>query len=226
MTRPKSIAPARSKKTTERIVEQLKLVETDPITGGERVRSHIVKSRLPSEPPFVKLYIEDLSRLLDITDAPKRLLLLLVERLDFDGFISLTPAARKRMCERLGIRPQTFANYMQQLLKSDILRSAGRGEYCVNPNYFARGDWGQIAQLREAYAAGLELRIAYTPDGRREVRAVQRSVDPQLPLFEEVAPAPVTHVTTTREHDGRAAFHDFIRETPEEDPRRKWRAAK
>lgn len=227
----KTIQTARSKKGTERVFEQLKLVKTDPLTGDDTVTHHVIKSRLPAEPPFVKLYIDDLSKLLDVTEAPKRLLLLLVERLDYDGFISITPAARKRMCERLGIKPQTFANYLQNLVKSDLLRSAGRGEYCVNPLYFAKGDWSQIVQLRDAYKSGLELRISYEPDGRKVVRAVQRSVSPQLPLFEElcensVVPFEAQTETFSRVHESPEALKEHLREAPEENPRRAFSKAK
>ena len=68
--------------------------------------------------------------------GPRNLLYHLVRRLDYEGFISLTPAARERIALACGIDVRTMSNYLTTLCKTDVLRHAGRGEYLMNPNFF------------------------------------------------------------------------------------------
>lgn len=197
--------PRKSRKSKERIMEQTKVVRTD-LQGNTYVSHHVTKVRLPSEPPFVKLYIEDLSKLLNVKDAPKNLLLMLVQKLDYEGFISITPFDRERIANRLGINKQTLANYLQKLIKSNIIRNIGRGAFQVNPHLFAKGDWAQIIQQREAYNMGLELRLTYDGE-KRQIEAIPRSEQKQLPFDEGII------------FEDENQRRDFYKEYPEKNPR-------
>lgn len=120
---------------------------------------------LPSEPPYVKMYIEDISRLFDVSQGPRAVLYQLVRKLDYDGFISLTPASRARIASSCGLGIGTFNNYLTQLCKAAILRNVGRGEYEMNPHLFAKGEWKDISKRRQAF----QLSITYQ-DGKRIIK--------------------------------------------------------
>jgi len=137
----------------------------DKETGEITQESTTSVVRLPAEPPYVKLYLDDLCALVNVQDGQKRLLLALLRRLDYDGYIALTPRFRKELCEKLDIKDQTLRNQLTGLVKSDLLRKAGTNEYIANPNFFARGEWKNIVEQRAAF----QMRITYTEAGRKIV---------------------------------------------------------
>jgi len=129
----------------------------------EEERSRIIN--LPSEPPFVKMYLEDISKLFDVPAGPRVVLYQLVRKMDYDGYISLTSAARKRIAESCELTVGSFNNYLTDLCKVNILKNIGRGEYEVNPHLFAKGEWKDISRRRQSF----QLSITYDETGRRVV---------------------------------------------------------
>lgn len=113
--------------------------------------------KLPTEPPFVKLYLDDLGNLLDIPASQKKLMMLLIKKIDFEGIITLSQRSRKIIAEKLEIRPQTLSNYIQGLVKKGLIKTLAPNEWQANPNYFARGNWREVYEQRRAF----ELRVRY-----------------------------------------------------------------
>lgn len=149
-----------------RLVYERTETRVDKQTGEEVETSSSKVVRLPSEPAFVKLYIDDLSAVLQIPEGPKSLIWLLVRHMSFDGVVAVTAGTRRRLSAELGIKETTFRNYLSKLTQSDVLKRIERGEYEFNPSYFAKGDWATIYQRRRSWA---KLEVRYSPDGRREV---------------------------------------------------------
>lgn len=118
--------------------------------------------RLPSEPPYVKMYLDDLCVVVNAPESLKTLLLHLLRRLDYDGFITLSPRSRKDIGKSLGIADQTFRNRLNDLCKKDLIRRVSTNEYQVNPNYFAKGEWKSVCAQRKTF----QMRITYGPKGR------------------------------------------------------------
>ena len=149
-----------------RVVYETVETTVDKETGEEVETKSAKVMRLPSEPAFVKLYIDDLSAILRIPDGPKSLIWLLVRQMTYDGIIPVTAGTRRRMSEELGIKETTFRNYLSKLTHSDVLKRVERGEYELNPNLFGKGDWASIYQRRKSWA---KLEVTYDAEGRREV---------------------------------------------------------
>lgn len=143
--------------TTDRHVN----VETGVVI--EEVSTNVV--RLPQEPPYIKMYVDDLCLLIKIPDSQKQLLMMMLQKLDYDGYVTLSPRYRKSMCQRLGIKDQTLRNRLVALCKSGVMQRHSTNEYEINPRYFARGEWRHISTRRDAF----EMRIKYTADGEREI---------------------------------------------------------
>lgn len=138
--------------------------------------------RLPQEPPYIKMYLDDLCELIKVPGPQRQLLEMMLQKLDYEGFITLSPRYRKKICERLKIKDQTFRNYLGGLCKSQILKRQATNEYEVNPRYFARGEWRQIAERREQF----EMRVVYGPEGRQIVTDRVNRDDDQPDLFDQV----------------------------------------
>lgn len=141
--------------------------------------------RIPTEPPFVKMYLDDLCVIISVPDAHKTLLLSLLRRLDFEGYIILSPRARKDIAKSLNIADQTFRNRLNDLCKKDLLRRVSTNEYQVNPTYFAKGEWKSICAQRSAF----QMRVTYNEKGRSiETVKLNKADAPQAELpFEDPA---------------------------------------
>ena len=118
--------------------------------------------RLPQEPPFVKMYINDLCSIKGVSNADQDLLRHLLARLDYEGYITLNTRIRDRLCELLDIKPKTLRNRLTVLVKSELIAPVCRNEYRVNPDYFAKGDWKSICEQKQSY----KMLVTYTNKGR------------------------------------------------------------
>lgn len=160
----------------KRVVSQTTRADIDYQTG-EIVRSTTENvAYLPSEPPYVKLYLDDVAKLYGLPKAGSDLLHALLRKMDYHGIITLVSASKKRIADDIGVKPQTIDNNIQALLRADILTRSGRGEFMFNPKLFARGEWKNIYKQRGKY---LELSVTYSSDGARVVKGSLRD---ELPL--------------------------------------------
>lgn len=144
------------------------MVSVNSETGEVLHKNVVTEFRLPKEPSYVKLYLDDLGQVLKLAPGSKNLLHELAFRLDYEGYVSLSAVTRERICNNLNIKPQTLKNYLQDLKKTGFLLPVGTNCFKINPNYFAKGDWHNVFKQRKEYA-GMELRIRYNADGGREI---------------------------------------------------------
>lgn len=164
------------RRTMERVLTSTTERQVDMRTGEIASESTATVTRLPAEPPYVKLYLDDLTRVLDLAAGPKDLLMVLVRKIDYEGMITLSPSSRRRMAGTLGIADQTFRNRLRDLVKAGVLLRRGHNEYEANPMYFARGDWRDIYERRKA----LTMSITYSERGKSistQSEAIQEDLD-------------------------------------------------
>lgn len=135
--------------------------ETGEIVQSEQDRI----LQIPREPPYVKMYIDDLGEVLGVPQGPRGLIYHLARRVDYNGLISLTPGVRRHICQEAGIKAQSLSNYLTTLVKHDILYRTASSEYTLNPKYFARGDWREIYKRRQSW----KMTVVYDFDGRKTV---------------------------------------------------------
>jgi hypothetical protein len=147
-----------TKKIIQTTVAQVVNLQTGEVVESESTNVF----QIPAEPPFVKMYLDDLCLLISVPESQKTLLLHLLRKLDYDGYITLSPRARKTIAKSLGVADQTFRNRLAELCKSGLIIRESTNEYMANPLYFARGDWKTICARRQAF----ELRIKYSEKGR------------------------------------------------------------
>ena len=122
--------------------------------------------RAVAEPSFVKMYVDDVSRLSNLGSTANKLLFALVKRVGYDSVITLAPYIKMEICREMGIKSaQTVENALGELKKNDVITNIGRGTFMLNPNFFAKGQWREIENLRESFR--IELKITYDNHGKR-----------------------------------------------------------
>lgn len=159
-TRKKYISQMKKKK---RIYQ--KHIQRVKENSGEVVDEyHEIMTQLPSEPLYIKLYIEDLSRLYFLPKSSPELLLELLKKLDYDGLIVLNATSKKMICARVRRSVKTLDNFLHALVKKDVFRRVGTGVFQPNPLLFGRGEWRDIYKRRKIW-----LIAQYDANGEKKI---------------------------------------------------------
>lgn len=162
----------------KQVIKQVVTETVDHNSGEVYQKTTENISYLPTEPPFVKVYLDDIAKLYGLPKAGSNLLHCLLRKMDYDGIITLVAASKKRIADELSIKPQTVANNIQALIKADILKRSGRGEFMFNPMLFAKGEWKNIYKQRNKY---VELTLTYDINGERTISGKVKNQQ-ELPL--------------------------------------------
>jgi hypothetical protein len=142
------------------------------------------ETKLPSEPPYIKLYTTDLGNLFRLPAGTTGVLMCLVSMADYGGIIALNKYLKDSIAERMNAKPSkngkpsnSIVNKaITELLNKEIITRIGSGTYQLNPNLFARGKWRDIYEQRKAF----KVTITYSHDengGKREIVTEQRDAD-------------------------------------------------
>jgi|TARA_B110000503_G_C6912548_1_gene315299 hypothetical protein len=134
-------------------------------TGEVKQESSVVQFTHGKEPPYVKMYLDDLCALKHVPKAKRALLEMLLKKLDYDGYINLSPRYRDILCKQLGIKPQSLRNSIMDLCKAKLIKNVSTNEFSVNPYYFAKGDWKTVVEQRRNF----HLTVAYNANGTRTI---------------------------------------------------------
>lgn len=121
--------------------------------------------KLHKEPPYVKMYLDDLAAILKLSSGCKGLLYGLMRQMNYEGIITITKSTRERLAENIGVKETAVKNQITILCKKGIIKRIGTGEYEANPYLFAKGEWTDIRKRREAF----KLEIRYTEEGERQL---------------------------------------------------------
>lgn len=106
------------------------------------------------EPPFIKLYLQDILYLSDIPNKHERVLYELLKRVTYAGEtngmeVIINSALKRRLAEELGFKNiGSISNAITDLVKGKILLRTDTGIYRFNPYFFGKGQWTDIAKLR------------------------------------------------------------------------------
>jgi hypothetical protein len=165
-----------TKGNTGRILYQKDVVDfqTGEIAQTER------EIRIPKEPDFVKLYLDDLVMLKDIPQWVSGILYGLLKRMNYQNEIVLNATIKKRIADDLGIAARTIDNALVTFAKKNILTRVGLGVYQANPYLFGKGEWNNIRKIR--------LQVEYGESGSREVIAELSKSEDEVhqPSLEEI----------------------------------------
>lgn len=137
-------------------------MQTGEISAVEK--TNVVK--LPSEPAYVKLYLDDIQKLYDLPN--NTILYELLKRMNYEGEVVLNSSEKKKIAAKLAINVQTIDNYLTKLKSKDLFKSVEKGTYIPNPNLFGKGEWLKVLDRRKKYDS-IKLNVTYTENGLRSV---------------------------------------------------------
>jgi hypothetical protein len=141
----------------------------DDLTGEitSRVSNVYEINKLPKEPDYIKLYVEDIGLLHGLTPAAREVLLYVAAASGYDGVASLTARRKASIALTIGVTIGVVSNALTACIKANLLKRVGHGEYEPNPFVFARGEWAKIRERREKFVAS----FVYGPNGRQILEA-------------------------------------------------------
>jgi len=112
------------------------------------------------EPPFIKLYLDDLSRLNDLTGVQRAVLGEIMRFASYGNEINITKKLKIEMLSNIGVANSSFKNALNTLVNKDIIaRGHKRGIYIINPKLAFKGKVNDRASLI----------IKYNSLGKREI---------------------------------------------------------
>lgn len=158
-------------------VSKLSIIETVNEETGEIVLNETIRESflIEREPDFVKLYLEDISRLKDVPQGMNKVLFELMKAINYNGIIMAYKPVKELMANNMGISVNYLNKCIDEFYKKGILIRYARGVYIADPNLFAKGSWKDIQNLR--------LVIEYNKDGTRALKSnVSEEMKKQLKL--------------------------------------------
>lgn len=136
------------------------------LNTGEIHSTEITRSTFKDvEPPYIKIYLDDITSIYNLPNSSSDLLLELLRLMSYDGQIILNSSIKKIIQQRVNYKNiASVDNYISALCKKEVFYRVDRGIYKPNPFIFGRGDWKSISKLRDAW-----LHIQYNNKGERKV---------------------------------------------------------
>lgn len=109
------------------------------------------------------MYFTDLINLMRLEKTTLVVLLCMCREMGYNNVVTINKSMKERVSKELEISIRTFEGCISKLHKVGFMSRINNGEYLVDPNLFARGNWKDIKNLR--------LTITYNPDGTRTIRS-------------------------------------------------------
>lgn len=150
-------------------------VRVDDLTGEITNRSSTVVNinRLPAEPEYIKLYVEDLGKLHGLAPAHRAVLLYVAAASGYDGIATISARRKASIALTIGGSIKTVSNALTECIKAGLLRRVAHGEYEPNPHLFGKGSWAEIRERRARFVAS----YVYGPEGRMVLESRRLSPD-------------------------------------------------
>jgi hypothetical protein len=121
--------------------------------------------KMDAEPSFVKMYIEDLARILGLQAGHQEILMYVAASVDYQGIVSLAIGRKARIAATIGCSVKSVDNAIGEYVKHGVLARIGRGEYELDPKLFAKGEWRNIRERRSSF----KTTITYSATAGRKI---------------------------------------------------------
>jgi hypothetical protein len=148
---------------TKKLLKSQVANTVDLATGEVKQSEELQEYSVQTEPAFVKLYLENIKMLYDLTVSNHKILNELLKICNYGGEIILNSSVKKRICESLETSIGSFDNSLLKLKQQDIIRQEVRGIYYLNPELFGKGPWSSVYQDRAKYKK-IKMTIEFSGD--------------------------------------------------------------
>jgi len=129
---------------TKKMIQQSIIADYE---SGE-VKKETNVYRLPQEPEFVKLYLNDILYYHDMPRGLNPILQVFLSNMNWENRLVLNMALKKRMAKKIGLSVASIDKAITKFVKGNILIREDTGMYLVNPYLFGKGNWEQIQEIR------------------------------------------------------------------------------
>lgn len=130
-------------------------------------------SQFEKEPPYVKLYLQDIGRLNGLNNSEQKVLNELVFNMGYNNIVPSYKPVKQLIANKIGMQYNTLDKSIKELYNKGILIRKARGLYIMDPNLFGRGTWNEVKKIR--------MVIEYQADGKK---IINTTISKQLGLFE------------------------------------------
>lgn len=140
-------------------------------TTGEVIsqnKKQITSSKLPDEPPFVKLYLDCLCKFKDMQISFNPILIEFLKNasyadIDSDNggqVIYMNKMLKENIAKKCNVSLKRVEQAITEFVKKGIMRRIGVGTYQFNPNLFGFGRWSDIYNIRAIFDFGTGQAVA------------------------------------------------------------------
>ena len=133
----------------------------DVETGESKTVRSYKSMAIDKEPPYVKIYLDDIASVNGLPPTASKVLNLLMTSMGYNNMIPLLKPFKQMICNNLDIKMNTLDKITGQLREKGIIHKFARGLYIMDPHLFAKGRWEDIQNLR--------LVIEYDDNGNRKL---------------------------------------------------------
>lgn len=148
-----------NRKVVDSSIEKIIKTDIDGVVVAEETTVTNTIRIVEKEPPYMKLYLDDLALLRQLSKMENLILHEIFKITQYNtNIVILNKFYRDEIAKKLEIKDQTIRNAISKLSKLDLLIKQGTGVYILNPNYFGIGDWSSLK--------GLRMTIEYTEQGK------------------------------------------------------------
>lgn len=140
------------------------------------------------EPPYIKLYIEDMLYMADMPKSLSGLTYSLLKRARYakEGLrVDVSTYVKHEILAECGYEKlQSLTNALGKLCKGEIIRRLGTGTYQLNPWLFGRGEWKDIDNIRATWNYSLKGRtfavaVTYKDGTTQTTGQTEGPIDPE-----------------------------------------------
>lgn len=145
-----------------------KLAKTEVVLqsdeNGEQIASIQTNTFIAeSEPQYVKLYIQDIGKLNNISGKSNEVLFEFIKLMSYNNMILAYKPVKQMIARSLNISLHTVDKSVKEFKKKGLFISVARGIYMADPKLFGKGKWSDIKNLR--------LIIDYNDDGTKKIKS-------------------------------------------------------
>ena len=141
----------RKEKLSKSVVQITKSNFVDSQTGEITEQYESTVFTPEREPNYVKLYLDHLVTIANLQGWTSKILYELIGSTSYANegqLVVVNSGLKKIIAEKLNMKTQSVTNAINSLKKENILIQRERGVFVLNPQFFGKGEWKDIAKLR------------------------------------------------------------------------------
>lgn len=121
--------------------------ENGEVKGSRKITT----TRIPSEPPFIKVYLDTVLYLKDLEKSYNPILFSLLKHVSWasnDQLFTANKYIKEQIAHDANVSLSRVNQAINDFYKGEILFRKAKGIYAVNPYLFGKGDWKDVAAMR------------------------------------------------------------------------------